>query len=638
MFCKYCGNELPKHAKFCACCGARVSVSAKRSGRKAGPAALALAGVLAIALIGLAALAVWQDAGPSGGAPAYVYITGYGEMMYMADCRESTRPVRLASELNTDGLWVQFSPDGKTVYYTDGDLNLCAASSRELQWGGEPVRIAEEVDSFEVLADGRILYAAYSSSGSLDLFVAGEEDAFCLAHGCDEYQISEDQETLFYTTLDETDLTETLYRMPIAGDAAGEVLLKGASVIYSDWDAETLVYGVEARGGHDEDDRNTLTICACAPGGGETVLVRDVCFINLLPEKAGEVDFYYYIESRTEHTLYDYVTDAKREQDAAILEREPPANPSPGALVAWQEARAWQQASERETLRQMLMDTPRSQTVYDIYHYTGEAESGPILTGVRLSTGAASQKDGLFLYAQENAECPKLMDLADLDDMSELYTLLEVERDKNDGGWRLILGDREAEIELEGVTSIPYLAVLNGEEIVLELDRGDERTLVSYAIEGDTLRLNAVIAEGSFSMPYPASASGRDALYLFTETKQDGYGLERGAFCLYQDGRLETVVSGAYEVLTLENGETYVVTDTNLWTNDVDLVQVTDGEPSAIANGVLRLSLRFLGDGRLLYIRRGDLYLWDGKKERQIAKGVADIWPSAGKAYTAYIA
>lgn len=315
--------EEPRPAAPASVAGVPVPVSApdQPPAKRRGRAVFVALGVVAVAAV---AALVWLIAGMvgggGGGKSAYAYLTEDGELMYLADLKEKTQALELTDEAgwSTD---VYFSPDGKTVYFTDEDSTLYQIAVSELKKGGRPERIARDVTTFMLLDDGRLVYWEYENGGSKMSLYDGQE-SFRLVRDYFDYQFSADQKTLYYTEQDEADGTFTLYKMALAKDAKGEKLLKNAGWIYTEYDADVLVYS------EDDGDGNTMTVYSCVPGGNKTKLAEDVYSISGVTVDGGKVSLYYWTEEVEERTLYDFVTDAKAEEDAATLEAGEPEYPS----------------------------------------------------------------------------------------------------------------------------------------------------------------------------------------------------------------------------------------------------------------------------------------------------------------------
>lgn len=662
--------------------------------KRRGRAGLVVLGAGAVVVILAAVLLIKLLSGLGGGGKAaFAYLNEDGELMYLADLKEKTQALELTDEADGSKTNVRFSPDGKTVYFTDSDRSLYQIAVSELKKGGRPQRISRDVGGFFLLDDGRLLYSEFNGESKLSLYDGKE--SFRLIRDYNEYRISQDQKALYYTQLDEMDGTLSLYKMPLTKDAQEERLLKGADSILTDYDADLLVYtSIETS----SDSGNNETIYSCTPGGDKTKLVSDVYSYSVTGVKSegGKADFYYYVQDVEKRTLYDFVTDAKASSDASTLSGEKPVNPSwydyfyrygidreqgvgyyedsqgnrydfdvsslltdgktPDDLYYWdvrdlaeEEAHkrydpvkedydtridAWNQAQDRERIRQSLKETPFEQTSYSLYHYTGEGKGDPIATALQsIAIASSAPFDGVFLYQKVDVKGGKVADVADLSYAGEVRDLLG---SGGDGPWYQNVGGKESELDLDGVSSIYGVYVLDGKEVVLNVsDEDGVNMLQSFSLGQDALTFTSTIVDDDFAGPYWGRSSGKDALYLFTDVTSDRNYNTAGDFCVYQDGKLETVAQEVYGAYLLdESGATYVISDIDS-SYALELALLKDGKPASITDEMEGVPT-FLDGGQVLYIADGDLMLWDGKESRRIARDVERVWASASQPYSAY--
>ncbi len=662
--------------------------------KRRGKAGLVVLGAGAVVLVLLVVLLIKLLSGLGGGgkAAAYAYLNDDGELMYLADLKEKTK----ALEITDEGSYasdVRFSSDGKTVYFTDDGNTLYSIAVSELKKGGKPERISRNVSSFFVLDDGRLAYSEYDGSeNKLSIYEKGE--SYRLLKGYSDYRFSEDQKTIYYTEQDSADNTTDLYRMPVQKDAEEERLLKGASIIYNSYTSDTLVYGVQEAsdtpgGGY------TVTVYSCAPGGEKTKLVSGARSIQGVKVEDGKVSFYYYEEKAEEHTLYDFVTDSKASEDASTLSGERPTNPSwydyypsdyrveddgsvtygdrsgnrypvdvsslltdgktVNDLYTWEvsplaeadarerydqvqadyDARigAWNEAQERQNTREELKEYDYSQSYLELYHYTGSDKSDPIGTEIDSNGSASAAFNGVFLYRKVDMAGGKVGDLSELSYAMEVLEKLE-SGEGGDSDWYQNVGGKESVLEeLEDIASVNAIRVLNDKEVVLSVSDGTDDILQSYALGKDALTFTATILEEDFSYPEPAEASGTDVLYLFTEPNYEDYGTT-GDFCIYKDGKLETIAQEVYGVTIVdESGATYLITDFDS-SGNAEVATLKDGKTTTIADEMS--SALILDTAQILYLSDGDLMLWDGKESRQIARDVERVWVSNEASYTSY--
>lgn len=318
--------------------GADGAPPAKRRNK----AVFAVIGVAAVVLIALVAVGIWMITRLMGGGGKIlcVYLNDEGELMYLSSLKEDTKAVEIAEIADEvdHGVDVKFSRDGKTVYFRDVDGTLYQIAAADLEKdGGKPDRIARDVSRYQVLDGGRVLYAEYNGDdGTYKVSLYEDGQSSRLAKGCDEWSLSGDEKALYYTEADSDEgsyiYTYTLYRAALDGDGKAEKLLEDYDELYTDWDAETLVYGVRTEAQTDEEtgrtDGNTLTVYSAKPGEKGTQLVSDVYSVRDVTAEGGKVNFLYFKENVEQSSLYDYVTDTNADADAAILEEGEPLYPN----------------------------------------------------------------------------------------------------------------------------------------------------------------------------------------------------------------------------------------------------------------------------------------------------------------------
>lgn len=766
MFCKNCGKELPDGVKFCNGCGAPVApapgeeppiaggpapdsgfvpvpgptmgpsaapdggfipepgpaqpgnfpgpegsakpnpaagLAAKLKGNKTGLIILGVGAVAVIAVIVLLVNVIGGLIGGGGTKPLYVYLNDDYELMYLPSLSQDAESTEITDEAGYSS-GVQFSPDGKTLYFTDADNSLYKIAVADLNKEGKPERIKKDVSSFRVLLDGRLLFREYDS-GKLNVYDG--QETYTLVKEYDSYQLGGDHKTVYYTERDD-DGAYTLYRIAIDKDANKEKLLDGADTIYTSWDSETLVYGeggVYTYGGATPEgsDMNTLAVYACKPGEKADKLIDDIYGITNITVDGDKVSFYYWVQNVDERTLYDFVTDNNASSDAAILE-ERPTSPSswdyspasypdglyiengviycvdnkgdaypvdtaalqaeqnlpPEELSYWdvlpiaraectaryEQAReeyntayeAWREASNRQSLRDSLQSTDYTQTSYELYRFDGAKPQEPIAADVFSTSTYGAAHAGVFLYKKANTSGGKVGDLSELDGYYDVYTRLE--SGSNDDDWYQNVGGKESVLDdIDPEASIHGWWVLNGAELVFQVTEDEESSLQSFTIGADALTFNASIVDDTddFSgVQQGTDSAGKDVLYLFTEVSEDSRsGESSGDFCVYRDGKLETITKEIFGAFILDDsGTTYVGTDIDREGN-VELALLKDGQLTTISDEVSGGGW-FLDSTQVLYLSDNDLYLWNGKESVRIARDVLRVWVSAEAGYSSY--
>ena len=688
----------------------------------------AVIGLGGAALIALVAAAIWMAVTllGGGGKAGCVYLNDDGELMYLPSLKENAEAVEITDKADYSAN-VQFSQDGKTVYFMDADGTLYQADTAGLKKDGEkPDRIARNVISYQVLDGGRVLYAEGNDSDEyttynykVSLYEDGQSSR--LAKRCGDWAVSGDGKTLYYEEQDE-DGGNALYKTALSRDGKEEKLLDGYDVLYTAYDSETLVYSVRSEGKVDEEtgrtDGNTLTVYSAKPGEKGTKLVSDVYAVLDVTAEGGKASFYYTKESLEKRSLYDFVTDNSAAEDAELLQEEGPEYPdryyeySPedfyvegsqahyttasgvtyavdireffldvyggyeeydiadihavlenwtwgyGEGPIWDDVNAryeaaenayyewyekWEAAQNREYAREALKGERQDQASYTLLRCTGEKDGETVAAGLKSSY--PSQAENIFVYQKATAtNVRKVADLAELETdyysdsvVYQVRDLLNSGEDSSSSGsqWYQNVGGRESELDLDEEDYLYGLYQVSDKEVVLHLYDGDEERLDSYAIGADGLTLSDTIYEGELNVAgLTGEPGGKTALYLFTETETDGNYNTLGDFCVYRDGKLETIIKEIYWAAILEgSGDTYVVTDVDDEYN-TELALLQDGKAVTIADEVS--DRIFLEGGQLLYVSDSDLYLWNGKESQRLARDVEYVWSSGEEGYRGF--
>ncbi len=299
---------------------------------------------------------------------------------------------------------------------------------------------------------------------------------------------------------------------------------------------------------------------------------------------------------------------------------------------------AWQAANSRESLRSSLQSSEYTQTSYELYHFDGAKPQEPIADDI-FSTNSHLGA-GIFLYKKANTAGGTVGDVADLDGYYDVYTRLE--EGSNDDDWYQNVGGKESVLdELDTGDKIFNSWILNGTELILQVSEGDDESgLQSFAIGADALTFNSLIVDDGddFSdIQLGTDSAGKDALYLFTEVSEDSRsGQSTGDFCVYREGKLETISKEVYGVIVLdESRTTYVITDIDRESN-LELALLKDGELTSIIDEMSDNGCIFVDSTQILYTSDDDLYLWNGKESVRIARDVLRVWASAQESYSTY--
>ena len=687
-------------------------------------------GKIGITVIGLGVVAaivlavLWPFSGVVGGnkrTPAFAYLNDDSELMYLANLKKKTEAIEVSDEVDAGkgamGIVaidnVKFSSDGKTIYFLNEQDSLYKISVSDLKKDERPERIAREVILFSVLDSGYVLYQKKGTSidmvGYFELNCYDGKNSFRISKGFskryNDYQLSPDQKTVYYAEPNKNDKTLTLYKRALKDGAEAEELLEGATDIYTDFDADILVYGEDKRDSEMssvDTDQNTLTVYSCKPGGEPTELVSGICSIYSVDVDGGNVSFYYDRDERQEYKLYDLVSDAQQSADAAITAQDlvwpdwystyypdevyeqngaayyrtslgasfpidtSALQASTGLTVAelvdyygifdlaYADAQErynadveeynnkyeeWNAANNRNQMRESLKNESYTQHTRDIYHYTGSADAAPIITSIDENQFAASDEDGIFIYKKTAGIAGgKVCDLADLNYYGEIYDHL----DSGSGGgeWYQNVGGVESVLDLDEESSVNDVIVLNGTETVLCLSEDGDAWLDAYTVGDTALTFSNTVIDDDFVLPYDnlAYAKGtennNEVLYFFTNVEKEDYGT-LGDFNRYSGGKTEVVAEEVYAVCVLDDsGTMYAITDRDRKGAELSLMK--EDKLVTVSDEIDSNVLIFLDSKQVLYIANNDLYLWNGKEERRIARDVEYAWANAQERHTDY--
>lgn len=670
--------------------------------KRRGKAGIAVIGLVVVVVAVVAVVLFKPFSGIGGGdkrTPAFAYLNDDNELMYLANLKEKTEALEVRVKDGVDdGVRLQFTVDGKTMYFRDDSQNLYRISVSDIKKEERPERVAKDVTGFSVLKTGNVLYTTEGSRGT-ELYCFNGKDDFRVSRNYDTRQLSKDQKTIYYTEKDEDDGTLTLYKAALKEDTEPQELLDGATSIYTDFDSDVLVYGEDEMTGAgaaaEDTEQNTLTVYSCKPGGEPAELVEDIFAVRNVKVDGGKVSFYYIEDEIEKYTLYDLVSDAQKSADAAVTAQDlvrpdwynayypnelyeqngaayyrtsqgesffidtSELQASTGLPVAelyyydvyniaYSDAQErysaaleeydskydeWNAANNRNQMRESLKNESFTQHSGSLYHYTGSADSDPIATDVS-NSAFISAGDGIFLYKKAaGITDSKVCDLADLSYYGEIYDYLY---SGNGGGeWYQNVGDKESVLDLDEEVNVNGAFVLNSKEVVLSLSEDDDAWLDAYTVGDSSLAFADNVTDDEFANPRRGTdAKGNDVLYFFTDVESEDYGMV-GDFNRYSGGKSEVLAEEVYSVRILnDSGTVYAITDRDDKGAELSLVQ---GDDVVTVSDEFDYNVLFFLDAKqVLYTAGGDLYLWNGKEERRIARDVETAWANAREDYTSY--
>lgn len=690
MFCQNCGKQLADNAKFCSGCGQPVereetvpgsegpvvqpergpeqvpfpdqeqgevpagpdSSQTGSDGAQTAPEAAAapilsgtkhrgkaaigllIGAAVVVVLLVVAAVNLFSSLGKS--EELYLYAQQDGELMYLADLKQDSETMQLTDKV---GGTVWISPDGKYVYFFEGadqdyssyaDL-YCIEAANLGKDGQRPQRVSSKVNTYQytTLENGGIVFMKESGSGE-DLYCYDGEHDFKLADEVYSYTLDETEKTAYYTQQDETDSTFTIFRMPLQEDAEAEELLTGAASIYSEMDAEVLLYG-EGEAGQDEwSEMPVYDVYSKKPGETEQLLVEDAWSVNNVKVGGGELSFTYLTTQTTEHTLYDFVLDSSAATDATAQEPKYEDFFTGEDEWGWKKydteayylaQEAWSQVERRNYIREQLKSTPYEVTSYTLHRYENGIDT--VLAEGLDDIPTWGGDSGIYIYQKHSLEVSPVVELAQLYYYDDVYDYIYEEEAVT---YQNVNGV-ESELELEEGSNV-WSIYPAGEGHVALMIGGETSEIVSCTVENNALVLGDVLGSDDFSICYTGS---QDALYYFADVSGD---YSYGNLTLYQDGKTTVLAKDAGAVFQLEDGTIFKLEDRNLENGEGSLYQVKDEKEVRIDDDVS--DVVFLPNARMLYISDGDLYLWEKEESVRLARDVTGIWASDSLYYDSY--
>lgn len=722
MFCTQCGAQLTEDARFCTQCGAAVNRTEEptaaeeptiveepsvQAPEEVSPAPVEeptpeprkkpgkLLWIIAAAVVVLALLAVGIVLFASGGrdtSEMVAYVTDDYELMFLKNTREKTEAVELSDEANASAV-LSAASDGKYLYFREYDepddysyegTTLMRMEIAEIgKEGAKAEKIDSDVAGFWGLDNGGLFYYKWDDDYNFDIYIHNGEQKTRLTKDAGGWDADDAREFLYYTEEDED--TCTLYRIPLSGEGTKETLLKGVSEIWSDWDAEILVYGE-----YDEEEGG-YTVYTCTPGGGEKEKVlENVASVLGVNTEGGKVSFYYTTRNYREQTLYDMVTDTCADSDAAILKKGYPDYPdypyqyeyeayylvddgyryigyetgsgvevlfengftttdwdeAVDLAISMSEARweaaqseyntaaaeyekgvtAYDQAQQRQYLREDLKNWDYSTESYALYQYK-DGESVKLADEVLFDSCASLPEEGIFLYQKVTGRSGKVADIEELEYSDEVYELLESQAGDEDPVWYVNVGGTESELDFDTrkVQSVSDLYLLEGKDVLIRVWDGETSVLESYTLAESGLTFAKAVSDDADYI-WSGSFEGKEALYFMEE-----YDEERceGDLICFADGQRREIVRNVCNAYFLKDGGVAYALGEREPLDDYSAVyelQVKQGDKWVAVADDCQKYIQILDSERVLYISDDDLYLWDGKENRRIARDVLSVW------------
>ena len=608
------------------------------TGKKYGKGLL-LAGIGGVVVL-VVVLALLIPALLGGGKKnAYVYLTDDSELMFRKDLKVKTQAVELDDEALSS---VRITKDGKFLYFFTGDDNESTGDLYRVETakigkkGGEPEKVASDVYRWYLTAldNGGALYLKGSLEDMQLRYFDGKESSR-LARSGSYYTVDERQTYVYYTEIDDTDYTETLYRVELKKDGQKEKLLSGAAEIYSGYDADTLVYGKSTDDG--------LQVYSVQPGGEQTKLLKDAAFVFGVESSGSKVSFSYLTDQGEKGSLYDLVTDRLAAQDASAQRPSYDDYKISTGIYSWNYTidrdgynaayQAWQEAQERQSIRETLKSWEWTHTSYTLMRYDGGEETK--LAEELTSYPAFSVEDGIYLYTKDEDGPRTVADVADLEYAGQVYDLIGT----GGGDWYQNVGGVESSLDLDAGYGADICVLGGTEAVVTAYQEMGETVLWSYTVTKTGLTDPKEITDEDISgLATGKTKGGKDALYFYTDMDSEW---TCGDFVCYQGGNKTTLAREAAEVDILEDGTAFKLDDMATDRKGVQTctLSLLDGKGSGtkIADDVAAYTITYLGPKSVVYITGGDLCVWNGSASEKIADDVTFFWAGGAEQPDSYL-
>ena len=465
---------------------------------------------------------------------------------------------------------------------------------------------------------------------SSDLFFDGKE-SYKLASDVNGYGFSIDEKGAYayYTESDPSDYTLALYRVQIKDGGTKEKLLKDADAIYTDYDAEVLVYGRSNGDGGEWEYDETYDVYSQVPGGEKTKLLSDVSSVLDVFVEDGKAVILYMTANTEKHTLYDFVSDSLASSDAGETEPDYDDYQVQNAWGwmttdwdAYEEAyEKWYAVENRNYIRQSLKDTEYNITTYNLSRYENGKDT--LLAEGLAFAPTYSAADGIYLYARADQEISAVCDVQDLEYGEQVYEKM----DAAERSWYQHVGGAESEFDLDEDGDIGSLFILNGSEAVLTAYEDGESEIRAYSVGKNGLTFVSTITDDDYTGITKGRSGGKDAVYYFTDMDSD---YSAGELMRYAGGKSESVAKDAGQVEILDDGAVFKMEDVDYndrrGVTECTLYVMRDGKGERIADDVAVSGVAFLDSKRVVYVSDGDLYVWNGRDSEKLASDVEYFW------------
>ncbi len=504
-----------------------------------------------------------------------------------------------------DVFYAEVSEDGKTAYYTTMSEDGREDGYRIDLATRQTVKLFEDADVvYTMMAEPNIVYIRYSDDSEycFDYYAAKQDGTNTkIVSGARSFEgITKNTESeleLYYCkyldneyTLDEL-VTDKL-RLDDANASIPDEYLIGNFQLYEIYDEEDGWYYED----YATEDHHLFT-----PTDEELI------------EQGIKPEDYYAVEHPSYGFMYDLIYNVLTQRYYDIQDEVDAAYD------------AYYDAMYREYLREDLAEATYYSDETELRVYRNGSDEQ---VASSISAGLLYYAEGhdAFIYSKVPDLSKPVIDITEIESVDEVYDAIDDLYAKADG-YYVSAGGRESKLDTQGSEYVWEMYNLGGSKYYVLFDSDANGGVLREYDAANGFAYVKDIANDVHYYAYEYEAGGKDRLYFF-----NGFNAAKGTADLYSytEEGAEIIAKGAAMAVMFDNGAVYYFDecrDTDFYAMVGDLHQAVGGEPVDISKAVNSWDLWLSRDGELVYITEsGDLMLWNGKENAQIARFVDDFW------------
>jgi len=506
----------------------------------------------------------------------------------------------------------QVSEDGKTVFFVDkiGDSDGFSLYYRAINKAKkEAVKISGEVESYQLNEKSNIV--TYKKNDNLYQYDMKESEK--VANDVTSYYVSDDGKMMVY--LDDED--RAYFKK--AGKDKEKIDSDVEYIEHVTEDRQTVYYI--------KDDNLYMK----SYGKDKEKIASDVYNVIKVYE-SGEM--YYLKDASEEVSLLDYVTDDKKDEDAAMKEPEYPkradydsADEYDKAYDEYREARQeyWDK-EDRDELREDLKEEELDLDCYELFYFNGKKSESVAKNVDNYDVEVAADKPVVAYAAYGEGDVEKVK-LSEIDYIWEVEDLVEDAMEEGKA-WSVAVKTKTSAISEEDAD---YFNISNdGKELYFLADISDENghgDLYRAKVSGSKVKKAEKYDTDVYAESYAVSYIGDDITY-YKDVDDDG-----------ETGILYIGKKKVSEDVKVNSDRYYEDQEVVMFMTDYDeddncgvLNQYNGSKSVKIADDVYSYHITAKGD--IIYLSdystekyRGDLYLYKKNKPKKIDEDVVAIIP-----------